>query len=67
MQSTRRGLMAAAAAIAVAPQARAQGGWPDRPVRMIVAFPGGSTPDMAARAIASVPILPPPPTATPSA
>ena len=51
MQSTRRGLMAAAAAIAVAPQARAQGGWPDRPVRMIVAFPGGSTPDMAARVV----------------
>jgi tripartite-type tricarboxylate transporter receptor subunit TctC len=25
--------------------------WPDKPVRIIVAFPGGSTPDMAARVV----------------
>ncbi|MCZ2103383.1 MAG: tripartite tricarboxylate transporter substrate binding protein [Comamonadaceae bacterium] len=27
-------------------------GWPTRPVRLLVGFPGGSTPDMVARAIA---------------
>ncbi|HEV7268422.1 MAG TPA: tripartite tricarboxylate transporter substrate binding protein [Falsiroseomonas sp.] len=52
MSITRRGLAAAAAALAAAPgAARAQGAWPDRPVRIIVAFPGGSTPDMAARVV----------------
>jgi len=46
--------MAGAGALALAPgvsQAQAQPAWPDRPVRMIVAFPGGSTPDLAARAV----------------
>ncbi len=34
--------------------ARAQSAaWPDRPVRVIVGFPGGSTPDIAARAVAA--------------
>lgn len=33
--------------------ARAQNSWPDRPVRIIVGFPGGSTPDIAARAVAA--------------
>jgi tripartite-type tricarboxylate transporter receptor subunit TctC len=51
MRLTRRGLAAAAAALATASGARAQAPWPDRPVRVIVAFPGGSTPDMAARAV----------------
>jgi tripartite-type tricarboxylate transporter receptor subunit TctC len=32
--------------------AAAQPAWPDRPVRIIVGFPGGSTPDIAARAVA---------------
>nr|WP_201496014.1 tripartite tricarboxylate transporter substrate binding protein [Rubrivivax sp. A210] len=34
--------------------ARAQGAaaWPTRPLRILVGFPGGSTPDMAARALA---------------
>jgi tripartite-type tricarboxylate transporter receptor subunit TctC len=51
MTITRRGL-AALPALALAAAARAQGAWPERPVRLIVAFPGGSTPDLAARAIA---------------
>jgi tripartite-type tricarboxylate transporter receptor subunit TctC len=33
--------------------ALAQPAWPDRPVRIIVGFPGGSTPDIAARAVAT--------------
>lgn len=54
MHPTRRGLMAAAASLAAMPAARAQGStWPERPVRVIVAFPGGSTPDLAARAVAT--------------
>jgi tripartite-type tricarboxylate transporter receptor subunit TctC len=54
MNTTRRTLMATAAGLALASragQAQAQTTWPDRPLRMIVAFPGGSTPDLAARAI----------------
>lgn len=51
MRFTRRGLAAASAALAWAGAAGAQGAWPDRPVRVIVAFPGGSTPDMVARAV----------------
>lgn len=52
MTTTRRALLAAGAGLAMAPAAaRAQGAWPDRPVRVIVTFPGGSTPDMAARAV----------------
>lgn len=35
-----------------APAVRAQPAWPERPVRMIVPFPGGSTPDVAARVLA---------------
>ena len=48
----------AAALIAVAPLAQAQTtapatpSWPTRPVRILVGFPGGSTPDAAARALA---------------
>jgi tripartite-type tricarboxylate transporter receptor subunit TctC len=33
--------------------ALAQTAWPERPVRIIVSFPGGSTPDIAARALAT--------------
>jgi tripartite-type tricarboxylate transporter receptor subunit TctC len=51
MRLTRRGLGAATALLATA-DARAQPAWPDRPLRVIVAFPGGSTPDMAARVVA---------------
>ena len=32
--------------------AAAASAWPNRPVRLLVGFPGGSTPDMAARALA---------------
>lgn len=53
MKLTRRGLAGAAALLATPSLARAQAGWPDRPVRVIVGFPGGSTPDIAARAVAS--------------
>ncbi len=56
MRLTRRGLAAATLASAwAAPRAlhaqAAAPAWPDRPMRVIVAFPGGSTPDMAARAV----------------
>lgn len=41
----------AAASAAVLPAVRAQA-WPSKPLRILVGFPGGSTPDLAARAIA---------------
>ena len=50
MQATRR---AALALPVLATPALAQPAWPDRPVRIIVSFPGGSTPDIAARAVAT--------------
>ncbi|MCW8085839.1 Bug family tripartite tricarboxylate transporter substrate binding protein [Sabulicella glaciei] len=40
-------------ALALPGLASAQPTWPDRPVRVIVGFPGGSTPDIAARAVAT--------------
>jgi tripartite-type tricarboxylate transporter receptor subunit TctC len=48
------GGLAGPAAPALAQGARdaAAAPWPQRPVRMIVPFPGGSTPDIAARAVA---------------
>jgi tripartite-type tricarboxylate transporter receptor subunit TctC len=50
--------VAAAAVLAMSPLARAQSNtaaaapWPTRPVHILVGFPGGSTPDMAARTLA---------------
>ncbi|MDO9075692.1 MAG: tripartite tricarboxylate transporter substrate-binding protein [Rubrivivax sp.] len=44
-------LMAALAARAV-PAQPAAGAWPQRTVKLLVGFPGGSTPDMAARVLA---------------
>lgn len=52
MITTRRGLLAAGATLAAMP-ALGQAAWPERPVRVIVPFPGGSTPDIAARAVAA--------------
>jgi tripartite-type tricarboxylate transporter receptor subunit TctC len=55
----RRSLLALAPAFALAAAtalplaASAQGAaWPTKPIRLLVGFPGGSTPDIAARAIA---------------
>lgn len=50
MQLHRRTLLAGVAGAALAPAARAQDGWPARPVRVIVPFSAGSTPDATARA-----------------
>ena len=47
----RRALLAAAL-MGFAGVARAQPPWPTRPIKIMVGFPGGSTPDMAARVLA---------------
>jgi tripartite-type tricarboxylate transporter receptor subunit TctC len=50
MHLPRRALFALGAAPALA---RAQSAWPERPVRVIVPIPPGSTPDTAGRAVAT--------------
>ncbi|MES2713046.1 MAG: tripartite tricarboxylate transporter substrate binding protein [Pseudomonadota bacterium] len=47
----RRSLMGAA--LAAPGLARAQAAWPDRPLRFIVPFPAGSTPDLTGRIVAA--------------
>uniref|UniRef100_UPI000D3CA076 Bug family tripartite tricarboxylate transporter substrate binding protein n=1 Tax=unclassified Variovorax TaxID=663243 RepID=UPI000D3CA076 len=49
---TRRQLGLAALAACTSNAFAATPAWPSRPLRILVGFPGGSTPDMAARALA---------------
>ncbi|WPH14472.1 Bug family tripartite tricarboxylate transporter substrate binding protein [Variovorax paradoxus] len=56
MHATKRALLiacglAAAAALPLAASAQ-NNAWPTKPIRLLVGFPGGSTPDIAARTIA---------------
>jgi tripartite-type tricarboxylate transporter receptor subunit TctC len=56
MHTSKRTFLAAACGLAAGlpfgALAQQPSAWPTRPVRVLVGFPGGSTPDMAARAIA---------------
>ncbi|RDI29195.1 tripartite-type tricarboxylate transporter receptor subunit TctC [Pseudacidovorax intermedius] len=55
MSIARRTLLATACALLAAGGAQAQTAaapWPTKPIRLVVGFPGGSTPDIAARVLA---------------
>jgi tripartite-type tricarboxylate transporter receptor subunit TctC len=58
MHATKRALLIAACSLAAstlplaAAAQQANAAWPTKPIRLIVGFPGGSTPDIAARTIA---------------
>ncbi len=55
LSTTRRHAIATAAALAAAavlPTAHAQAAWPSRPLKIVVGFPGGSSPDLTARLLA---------------
>lgn len=51
MTLSRRDLLLATAALPVGALAQTEA-WPTRPLRLVVGFPGGSTPDIAARTLA---------------
>jgi tripartite-type tricarboxylate transporter receptor subunit TctC len=46
---TRRALLVTGAGLALTPAALAQSSYPSKPLRLIVPFPGGSSPDVSAR------------------
>lgn len=49
---SRRRWLAAAPALLAAPALRAASDWPQRPLRLLVGFPAGSSPDLMARLLA---------------